>query len=99
MVASLQARGVDSVGRQHQKRPADFRRGQWLGYQDPLRSWSKPARPAWLDEATSQQVPDRVPWRARRGRVSRQGFRTSILLVLTTLLMPTTFAKEEIAEL
>lgn len=99
MVASLQARGVDYVGRQHQKRHADFRRAQRLGYEDHLISWSKPARPAWLDEAAYQHVPDRLHLRELRVRVNRKGFRTRILLVLTTLLMPTPFAKEEIAEL
>ena len=99
MVASLQARGVDYVGRQHQKRQADFRRGQRLGYEDHLISWSKPARPAWLDEAAYQQVPDQLHLRELRVRVSRKGFRTVPAGHLTTLLMPTTFAKEDIAEL
>lgn len=99
MVASLQARGVDYVGRQHQRRKADFRRGQRLGYEDHLIDWAKPIRPAWLDEAAYQQVPDRLQVRELRVRVARRGFRTRILLVVTTLLTPTIFTKEEIAEL
>lgn len=99
MVASLQARGVDYVGRQHQRRQADFRRGQRLGYEDHLIEWTKPARPAWLDEAAYQQVPDHLQVRELRVRVTRTGFRTRVLLVVTTLLTPTTFSKEEIAEL
>jgi Transposase DDE domain len=99
MVASLQARGVDYVGRQHQRRKADFRRGQRLGYEDHLIDWSKPARPAWLDEATYQQVPDRLQVRELRVRVSRKGFRTGVLLVVTTLLTPSAFTKEERADL
>ena len=87
------------VGRQHQKRHADFRRGQRLGYEDHLIRWSKPARPAWMDEVAYQHMPDQLHLRELRVRVSRKGFRTKILLVLTTLLMPATFAKEEIAEL
>jgi hypothetical protein len=59
LVASLQARGVDYVGRQHQRRKADFRCGQRLGSEDQLSEWAKPARPVWLDEAISQQVPGR----------------------------------------
>ena len=99
MVASLQARGVDYVGRQHQRRKADFRRGQRLGDEDHRIDWSKPARPAWWDETTYQQMPDRLQVRALRVRVSRKGFRTSVLLVVTTLLTPSAFTKEDIAEL
>lgn len=99
MVASLQARGVDYVGRQHQRRKADFRRGQRLGYEDHLISWSKPARPAWLDEAAYQQVPDQLQGRERRVRVPRKGFRTGVLLGVTTRLTPTAFTKEDIAAL
>ncbi len=99
IVASLQARGVDYVGRQHQRRKADFRRGQRLGYEDHLMEWTKPARPTWMDEAAYQQVPDRLQVRELRVRVSRKGFRTGVLLVVTTLLTPTTCTKEEIAEL
>ena len=99
MVASLQARGVDYVGRQHQRRKADFRWGQRLGYEDHLISWSKPPRPAWLDEATYQQMPDHLQVRALRVRVTRKGFRTAVLLVVTTLLTPTACTKEEIADL
>ena len=36
MLAELQARGVDDVGRQHQRRPTDFRRGTRLGREDPI---------------------------------------------------------------
>ena len=99
MVASLQACGVDYVGRQPQRRKADFRRGQRLGYEDHLIVWTKPARPAWLDEATYQQVPDHLQVRELRVRVPRQGFRTRVLLVVTTLLTATAFTKEDIAAL
>jgi hypothetical protein len=99
MVASLQARGVAYVGRQHQRRQADFRRGQRLGYEDHLINWAKPIRPAWLDEETYQQVPDHLQVRELRVRVPRNGFRTTVLLVVTTLLTPTAFSKEEIADL
>jgi hypothetical protein len=90
---------VDYVGRQHQRRKADFRRGQRLGYEDHLISWSKPARPAWLDEATYQQVPNHWQVHELRVRITRKGFRTGVLLVVTTRLTPTTFTKEESAEL
>lgn len=99
MVARLQARSVDYVGRQHQRRQADFRRGQRLGYEDHLLVWHKPARPAWLDEATYQQAPETLQVRELRVRVTRKGFRTGVLLVVTTLLEPSTYTKEELADL
>jgi Transposase DDE domain len=99
MVASLQVRGVDYVGRQHQRRKVDFRRGQRLGYEDHRLVWHKPARPAWLDEATYQQVPETLQVRELRVRGTRKGFRTGVLLVVTTLLEPTAYTKEELADL
>jgi hypothetical protein len=98
-VASLQARGVDAVGRQHQRRKAACRGGQRRGDEDHLLDGSKPARPAWLDETTSPQGPDRLQVRALRVRVSRQGLRTGVLLVVTTWLTPSTFTQEAIADL
>jgi hypothetical protein len=99
MVARLQARGVDDVGRQHQRRTADWRRGQRLGYEEHRIDWSTPARPAWLDEATYQQVPDRLQVRELRVRVSRKGLCTGVLLVVTTWLTPRAFTKEDRADL
>ena len=78
---------------------ADFRRGQRLGYEDHLIEVAQTRRPTWMDEAAYQQVPDRLHVRELRVRVSRKGFRTGVLLVITTLLTPTTFTKEDIAEL
>jgi hypothetical protein len=52
LVALAQARGLDAVFRQHQRRRSDFRRGVRLGPQDHIVVWPKPRRPAWLDEAT-----------------------------------------------
>ena len=99
MVASLQACGVDYVGRQHQRRKTDFRRGQRLGYEDHCIEWTKPARPTWMDEATYQQVPERLQVRELRVRVLRKGFRTRVLLVVTTLLTATACTTEDIADL
>ena len=53
----------------------------------------------WLDEATYQQVPETLQVRELRVRVTRKGFRTGVLLVVTTLLEPTAYTKEELADL
>ena len=90
---------MDYVGRQHQRRKAGFSRGQRLGYEDQRIEWTKHARSTWMDEAASQQVPERLQVRELRVRVPHKGFRTSVLLVVTTLLTPTIFTKEEMAAL
>jgi len=51
-IAGLSRRGVDSLFRMHQRRKYDFRRGRQLGVEDHVVTWTKPARPEWMDEAT-----------------------------------------------
>jgi len=55
-VALLAGRSVDVVLRLHQRRVVDFRRGGRLGRDDRLVVWRRPARPAWMDEATYEGV-------------------------------------------
>lgn len=84
-IAFVQQRGADMVCRLHQRRRADFRRGQRLGTGDHVVSWSKPRRPEWLDEATYAVLPDTLTIREVRVRVAIPGFRTKVLDVATTL--------------
>jgi len=65
-IALLQQRGVDVVLRLHQRRSADFRRGQRLGPNDHVVVWDKPSRPQWMDEATYRQLPDTLTLREMR---------------------------------
>jgi hypothetical protein len=51
-VALLLSRGIDIVMRWHQRRQVDFRGGRRVGREDQIVSWTKPKRPAWMDEAT-----------------------------------------------
>jgi hypothetical protein len=98
-VALLLGQGIDVVMRAHQRRAVDFRRGQRLGHEDHLLHWSKPKRPAWMDEATYAGLPATVEMRELRIRVTQRGFRTRVVLVATTLRDPEAFAKEELAGL
>jgi putative transposase len=52
MIALLLGRRVDVCARMHQRRRVDFRRGRRLGKYDHLVEWTKPDRPAWMDEET-----------------------------------------------
>lgn len=84
-IALLRERQVEMVFRQHQRRHVDFRRGRRLGKDDHVAYWTKPARPAWLDEATYARLPGWLAVREVRLHVRKPGFRTSTLVLATTL--------------
>jgi hypothetical protein len=91
--------GWDVVCRLHQRRRPDFRRGRRLGREDHVVGWAKPKRPEWMDEATYAALPDELPVREVRVRVAYPGFRTRVLVVVTTLLDPEAFPRQEAAVL
>lgn len=66
MIAWLMQLGVDVVIRQHQRRHTDFRRGIRLGVRDHVVSWTRPQRPAWMDEATYAAMPETLTMREVR---------------------------------
>ena len=72
----LKRRGIDVVFRLHQQRKCDFRCGRRLGREDQIVTWTRPGRPAWMDEATYEQVPETLEVRQLRVRVQTRGFRT-----------------------
>jgi len=98
-LALLKARGVDSVCRLHQRRPNDFRRGRRLGREDRVVTWTRPARPDWMDESTYETVPVTMEVRMVRIRVTRRGFRTRVLDLVTTLLDPAIYTKKDLGDL
>ena len=99
LVALAQQVGADVVFRQHQRRVSDFRRGLRLGREDHLVVWTKPQRPAWLDEATYQALPETLTVRELRVQVDVPGYRTKQVTVVTTLLDARAYAKEDVAHL
>ncbi len=99
MIAGLAERGVEYVGRQHQRRKTDFGRGRRLGRGDHVVWWPKPPRPAWLDIEIYQQLPEQLEMRELRVRVTRKGFRTQVLVVVTTLVDCGEFTAADVAEL
>lgn len=98
-IALLQRRGVDSVCRLHQLRVNDFRRGRRLGREDHVVTWSKPARPEWMDKETYESLPGQMEVRIVRVHVAARGFRTRVLDVVTTLLDAEIYTKKDIAAL
>jgi hypothetical protein len=98
-IALLLGRGIDIVMRLHQRRPADFRGGRRVGREDHVVSWTKPKRPAWLDEATYAALPATMDIRVLRVCVPQRGFRTRVIFVATTLLDAQVYPKEALAGL
>ncbi len=98
-IALARQRGADAVTRLHQRRRADFRTGRRLGREDHVVEWAKPARPAWMDEATYASLPESLAVREVRVRVRQPGFRTRVLVVVTTLLDPGATPRSEVAVL
>jgi hypothetical protein len=98
-VALLVERGVDVVLRKHQGRATDFRTGIRLGKDDHLVSWRKPPRPEWMTREAHAALPEFLILREVRVHVKQRGFRSKNLVVVTTLLSPTGYPADEIANL
>jgi len=99
-IAWWSRRGVDVVARLHQRRRCDLRRGRRLGRDDHVVIWVKPAaRPGWMDEATYQALPDTLELREVRVRVTQRGFRTAVVVVVTTLLDAQRYSARDLASL
>ena len=97
---TLKGRGVDSVSRLNKAtRRADFRRGKRLGEGDHIVRWRKPSSIRSLDWSTYKSLPDYLEVRETRVRVKQPGFRTKVIIVVTTLLDPETTTKEDLASL
>jgi len=98
-IAYWQQQGVDVVIQLHQRRRCDLRRGRRLGPNDHVVIWTKPPRPSWMDEETYAGVPDQLVIREVRVRIHVPGFRTKVVVVVTTLLDADVYAARELAEL
>jgi Transposase DDE domain len=96
-LALVQQRGADLISRLHQRRRADFRRGRRLGPEDHVATWCKPARPDWMEAATYAALPATLAVREVRVRVGIPGFRTKVLVVVTTVLDPRALARADVA--
>jgi hypothetical protein len=98
-IALLKAQGVDLVTRQNVGRTVDFRRGRRLGKDDHLVEWSRPQRASWMDKEIYATIPEALTVRELRVRVGRRGFRTRVLIVVTTLLEAGSFSHTDLAGL
>ena len=99
LIALLRQRKIDVCARLHQRRHADFRRGQRLGQGDHFITWTKPPRPEWMDEQTYAAIPDELVLREIRFHVVVPGRRVQSLTVVTTLVDADAYSPEDIAQL
>ena len=102
LMALLWLRGVQSLFRLHQARPADLRRGKRLGKNDRLMVWRKPGpwqRPRYLPKALWKRLPQELSVRVVRFVLEVPGFRTQSVTLVTTLLDPKAYPAEELARL
>jgi hypothetical protein len=99
-IAMLKERGFELVSRLNKAhRKADFRKGRHLGKDDHIVRWRKPTSIRSVDRKTYHSLPDFVTVRELRVRVKQPGFRTKSVIVVTTLLDPQEFSKEDLADL
>ena len=98
-IYELTERGVPFVTRLNKAlRKADFRRGKRLGQDDHLVRWPKP-HIREVGRAAQRAMPRFVTVREVRFPVEQAGFRTREIVVVTTLLDPLEYSKEDLAEL
>ena len=98
-IATLKARGVDSVTRLNVNRTVDFRRGKRLGKGDHIVQWPKPVRRRTWDRTMYDALPDLLTVRETRVLVERPGFRSRTIIVVTTLLDSDSVTSPDLAEL
>lgn len=101
-LARLTARGCDGVFRLWgaRTRKLDFRRGQRLGKDDGLFVWAKRKPcPHTLSPEEFALLPATLTVRVLRFQTQVKGFRSRTVVVVTTLLDPVAYPREQIAAL
>lgn len=101
-IAGLLGAGIHFVGRTHQARKIDFRKGRRIGPDERVAVWSKPRQApkgSRLDAAGWAALPDSMEVRIIRCRgTDRQG-KPKVRYVVTTLLDAAAYPAEEVASL
>ena len=98
-IYELTDRGVHVVTRLNKAlRKADFRKGKRLGKDDHIVQWPKPKMRGVRGQAY-KAMPEYLTVRELRIRVEQAGFRSKEIIIVTTLLDPTEFSKQDLADL
>ena len=100
VIAGMQKRQVHGLFRVAASRTTDFRRGQRLGKDDHLVFWTQPsACPHNLTEEEYVQLPTQLELREVRGQIDVPGWRTRKVVLVTTLLDPLKYPRQELLDL
>lgn len=95
----MREQGVDMVTRLNKAlRTADFRKGERLGKDDHLVRWPKP-HIRDVGRKTQLAMPRYLTIREARVYIRTPGFRTKVMVLVTTLLDPGEYSKEDLANL
>lgn len=95
----FQERGIHVVTRINKAlRKADFRKGRSLGKDDHIVEWPKP-HIRGVGRKAQSAMPRQLAVREARIHIRRPGFRTKVMVVVTTLLDSELYSKEDLAEL
>ena len=100
-IALLKARGIDVVFGKKQSRHCDFRCGRKLGKDDHVVTWKKPKYDASRYESKEEweSLPEEMQIREIRVTVSRKGYRTRTIVVVTTLLDEDLYSAQDVTDL
>jgi len=102
IIGLLQKRGVDIVSRQHQQRKVDFRRGKKLGPKDHIIHLKKPKRSSMHVLITDEEynlLPEEILLREIEFCITKKGFRSKSMVIITTLLDAAEYTTEDIQNL
>ncbi len=92
--------GLDALFQIYGARKTDFRKGKRLGKEDHLATWTKPKqRPKGLPQEIYDQLPQTLTVRELKWVIKRKGFKTRKITLVTTLLDPVEYPKEELGHL
>jgi len=95
----FQERGIHTVSRINKAlRKADFRKGKPLGKDDHLVQWPKP-HIREVGRKAQSAMPRQLTVREARVYIKQPGFRTKVIIIVTTLLDPKQYSKEDLADL
>jgi hypothetical protein len=99
-VYQLVIRRVDAVLRNHQCRTVGLKQIKRLGRGDRLVLWLNTSpRPQWLPPSDWEKVPDTLQLREITFSITRAGFRSHKIILITTLLDPLQYSQESLTEL
>lgn len=100
-IANLRQRGVDVVFGMKNLRNHDFRTGRKLGQDDHVVVWKRPKynKSRFNSKEEWESLPESMEMRECRIIIKRKGFKTRVIIVVTTLLDGEIYSKSDLMEL